>query len=78
MDAVLGSGCVNEVCNALKSQSSDDAVACAGGYKSQVLGENVGRAGECKYSYRSVANCCSETNALPTGLTALPGDVMVM
>jgi hypothetical protein len=46
MDALLGSGCVNEVCNALKSQPAKDALACT--KKTQVPGEIVGRSGECK------------------------------
>lgn len=51
MDAVLGSGCVNEVCNALKSQTAEEAVACT--KKSVVAGEDVGRSGECKYTQRA-------------------------
>lgn len=46
MDAVLGSGCVNEVCNALKSQTAEEAVACT--KKPAVEGEDVGRSGGCK------------------------------
>ena len=46
MDAVLGSGCVNEVCNALKSQTAEEAVACT--KKPAVAGEDVGRSGACK------------------------------
>ncbi|KAK3362572.1 hypothetical protein B0T25DRAFT_619642 [Lasiosphaeria hispida] len=46
MDATLGSDCVNDICSALKSQSSKDAVNCI--KKTQVPNEIVGRGGECK------------------------------
>ena len=45
MDAVLGSGCINDVCSALKSQSAKEAVACT---KQTGVGESVGRGGECE------------------------------
>ncbi|KAK0629367.1 hypothetical protein B0T17DRAFT_505930 [Bombardia bombarda] len=47
MDAVLGDDCVNDGCPVLKSQSQEDAVACT--KATQVLGENVGRNGECRW-----------------------------
>jgi hypothetical protein len=47
LDALLGDGCINEVCNALKSQTAKEAVACK--KQSQVANEVVGRSGECKY-----------------------------
>lgn len=46
MDAVLGKNCVNDACDALKTQSSKDAAACT--KKTQVEGEDVGRGGGCK------------------------------
>ncbi len=47
MDAVLGKNCVNDACDALKTQSSSEAAACA--KKTQVEGEDVGRGGGCEY-----------------------------
>jgi len=45
MDALLdGSGCVNEVCSALKMQTPKEAAKCS--KRSQVPGESVGRDGE--------------------------------
>jgi hypothetical protein len=46
MDAVLGSNCVNDLCPALKTQSSAEAAACT--KKTQVEGEDVGRGGDCE------------------------------
>ena len=46
MDAVLGKNCVNDACDALKTQSSKDAAACT--KKTQVKGEDVGRDGGCE------------------------------
>lgn len=46
MDAVLGKNCVNDLCPALKNQSSADAAACI--KKTHVVGEDVGRGGGCK------------------------------
>jgi hypothetical protein len=54
MDAVLGSGCVNEKCNALKSQTAKEAFACT--KKTHLPEEVVGRGGECKYTYMTVVN----------------------
>ncbi|KAK3381260.1 hypothetical protein B0H63DRAFT_434647 [Podospora didyma] len=48
MDAVLGDNCVNDGCPVLKSQANSDAVACK--KSTQVLGEDVGRGGECEYT----------------------------
>jgi len=70
MDALLGSGCVNEVCNALKSQPAKDAVACT--KKTQVASENVGRGGECKSKQQLLSSqLVSDTHSI--GLTLLPG-----
>jgi len=48
MDALLDeSGCLNEVCNALKMQTPREAAKC--NKQSQVPGESVGRGGECEF-----------------------------
>ena len=50
MDAVLGKNCVNDLCDALKTQSSTDAAACT--KKTQVGSEDVGRDGGCECTPR--------------------------
>ena len=73
MDAVLGKNCVNDACDALKTQSSKDAAACT--KKTQVAGEDVGRDGGCE--------CIPEAHESTLfsdyfpGLKELPGDVQV-
>ncbi|KAK4218495.1 hypothetical protein QBC37DRAFT_466503 [Rhypophila decipiens] len=44
MDAVLGEDCVNDVCSALKNQSSFEGAKCT--KQTQVPGEDVGRGGQ--------------------------------
>jgi hypothetical protein len=43
----MGDDCINDKCNALKSQAAKDAIACT--KKTQVPREVVGRNGECKH-----------------------------
>lgn len=43
---MLGQDCVNDVCSALKNQSSIEGAKCT--KQTQVLGEDVGRGGQCK------------------------------
>lgn len=45
---MLGDDCVNDICSALKNQTSTEGARCT--KQTQVVGEEVGRAGQCKSS----------------------------
>lgn len=78
MDAVLGEDCVNDVCSALKNQSSIEGAKCI--RQTQVPDEDVGRGGQCKWSLLLLLGDSLRHDSnlkFVTGLTALPGDVEV-
>jgi len=78
MDAVLGNDCVNDVCSALKNQSSIEGAKCV--KQTQVPEEDVGRGGQCKWSLLLFLRDALQLGSnlwFITGLTALPGDVEV-